>query len=138
MKIEELQEKMLGVYDFSSAVDCQSIIRMLLTDLETEKVKNDNLNRDLRVLARSVIGNSKESLSIAEGILKGVRKKSCVMDFLGRMSEMMDQAESMSDKELHDAVMVIWAEYGMESRESGLLGEILKRFKEKTELGKLD
>lgn len=97
MSIDELRDKLQGIYDFSNIIDCHAVISMLLRDL-----------------------NSRPKLN--------------VMDFLCKMTENMIDAEKMTDNQLYDEVMQLWAEYNMDSKESSLLGELLKRFKEERKL----
>ncbi len=128
MDIHELQDKLMGVYDFTNVVDCQSVIRILLIDLEVEKKRSDILNTRLNSLAKLVQDGDPEAKSYAEGIITGVRKKADVMAFLEKMSISMDNAEAMSDKDLHEAAMLVWSEFSLHSKESGVLGELLRRF----------
>ena len=51
------------------------------------------------------------------------------MGFLERMSLKMTEAESMTDEQLREALLQIWAEYDMDSKESSVLGEVLERLK---------
>ena len=54
-ELVDLQDKLGGVYDLTNTVDCQSVIRMLLTDLKREKVKTEQTQKRLRALADRVL-----------------------------------------------------------------------------------
>ena len=135
MNIRELKEKLQGVYDFSNAVDCQAVISMLLKDLTLESKRADLLSGELKVLAKLVSDGKPEGKVRADNIINGIKQKVDVMGFLGRMSDNMTKAEQMTDTQLHDEVMQMWGEYDMASKESGALGELLKRFKEGNHVG---
>ena len=54
-ELVELQEKLNGVYDLTDTVDCQSVIRMLLMDIEREKLRTGNIQDKLREFAFLVL-----------------------------------------------------------------------------------
>ena len=101
-ELVELQESLRGIYDFTDLVDCQSVIRMLLIDLKREKHRT----------------KKEES-----------RTKHEVVDFLMKMSEAMRKAEVMSDDEVIDAVVGVWVNFNMDSKESAVIDELIRRFK---------
>ena len=132
MDIRELQDKLIGVYDFTNALDCQAVISMLLKDLEIEKKTTQILSGELKTLATAVVDEKPEAISKATVITGGgsrTRSKVSVMGFLERMSLKMTEAESMTDEQLREALLQIWAEYDMDSKESSVLGEVLERLK---------
>lgn len=99
MKIKDLAKELQGVYDFTNVVDCQSVISMLLNDLERQKNKV-------------------------------IPKKAGVMEFFGKMANNMTKVEGMTDDQLYDAGMEMWSDFDMDSTESCVLGELLRRFKD--------
>ena len=63
MTIEELREKLEGVYDLGSAQDCEAVIRMLLRDLDGEPV----VQRDQ--MGFPILGDGGEPLKTTAGDL---------------------------------------------------------------------
>jgi hypothetical protein len=130
MEIKDLQDKLQGVYDLTEAVDCQSVIRMLLRDLDTEKQKAEFAGNSARMLAEKVRTGDPDANSLAEKIIQNApKKKYSVMDFMQRMCDSMNTAEALSDEQLVDESIHIWAEYDMDSKESSVLDELIHRFK---------
>ena len=71
MDIRELQDKLIGVYDFTNALDCQAVISMLLKDLEIEKKTTQILSGELKTLATAVVDEKPEAISKATVITGG-------------------------------------------------------------------
>lgn len=134
MEIKELQSKLNGVYDLTNVVDCQSVIRVLLRDLDKAHADVEAAESRLKFLAFCVAEGKPDVKQKADEILAkfNVKKRSPgeVMDFLMRMSEQIRSAENMSNEELIGEVLSkIWAGFHMDSRESAILEELIERFK---------
>jgi hypothetical protein len=130
MEIKELQGKLQGVYDLTDAVDCQSVIRMLLRDLDAEKQKAEFAGKTVRMLAEKVKAGDPDAKELAEKVIQNApKKKHSVMDFMQRMCDSMDAVEGLSDEKLVDEAIHLWAEYNMDSKESSVLDELIHRFR---------
>lgn len=130
MNIRKLSKELQGVYDFTNVVDCQSVISMLLKDLQRQKDRAELLSSEMKVLAKMVSDNNPKAKKRAADIVKGIKSKSDVMGFLSRMTDNMTNAEKMTNKQLYDAGMEVWGDMPMDSTESCVIGEILKRCNE--------
>lgn len=130
MNIRKLSKELEGIYDFTKVDDCQSVISMLLRDLEHQKQKAETLSSELKVLAKMVVDGNRKAKILAKNIVKGIKSKSDVMDFLSKMTNNMINAERMTDKQLYDTGMEIWGDMPMDSRESCVVGELIRRWNE--------
>jgi hypothetical protein len=75
-------------------------------------------------------GNPEARDKAREALVVQGKSKVEVLEFLLRMAKTMDQAESLSNKELIAEVTdTIWAQLTMDSRESAVLGEMIHRAK---------
>jgi hypothetical protein len=131
MSLEQLQQKLEGVFDLTSAVDCQSVIRALLRDLDRARGEDAAAQAKLRILA-SLVSNGKPSAKeVAQGVLEKTEKRSPedVMDFLFCMCDETTRAEKLDDKDLVSDAVKAWAELDMHSRESAVIDELTQRFK---------
>ena len=133
MDIKKLQEKLEGVTDFDNPEDCKRIIEMLLRDLERANGRAEGNATRLKMLAYLVSKNKSKAKEKAEEILSGVQKSKVeVWDMLMGMSNEMGRAESLDDRELLDDVHGnVWGELPMDSRESAVLEELIRRYKKK-------
>lgn len=129
MEIKDLQDKLQGVYDLTDAVDCQSVIRMLLRDLDVEKKRAETARNEMLTLADLTVKGDAEALEKAKLFLERKKTKHSVIDFMQRMCNSMDAAEVLSDEKLVDEAIHIWAEYNMDSKESSVLDELIHRFR---------
>jgi len=126
MDIRGLQERVKGTYDLTDLVDCQSVISMLLGDLKSADLK-------LKGLALLVKKGDPDSVrERVDKVLEGHKSKSPgeMIEFIMRMGSEMKSAESMSDDELTEAVVLnVWGELKSDSPESAQLSELVERFK---------
>lgn len=131
--LEKLQESLDGVYDLRDTVDCHSVIRFLLRDLEGSKARERQARERLRSLAASVISGDFAAKEKAHEALApaGVKDEPAnAVKFILRMGEMMKAAEDMTNDQLSEEVLdKVWANFDMSSRESAVLGEMMARFK---------
>lgn len=135
MKIEELQEKLQGTYDLTDLADCQSVIRMLLRDLDMANARAQRTGTDLKALAFMVDRKDPKALDRAGQILAGVPK--CpgeeVIQTLMRMSDEITRAEELGDKDLTAEVFrEVWGNLDFDGRGSAVLEEMIRRFKKHT------
>ena len=134
-ELVELQDKLGGVYDLTDIVDCQSVIRMLLTDMKREKARTEDMWQKLqgladRVLLSDEIEDGLRKMAYEVRNVKGVKRtKQAVVEFLMKMSEFMGEADKMSDDELISACMEVWSNLDMDSKESAVVEELMERFK---------
>jgi hypothetical protein len=131
MNLEQLQQKLEGVFDLTNTLDCQSVIRALLKDLERARGEELAAQAKLRILA-SLVSNGKTSAKeVARGVLEKTEKRSPeeVMDFLFCMCDETKRAEKLGDKDLISDAIKAWAELDMHSRESAVIDELIQRFK---------
>jgi len=130
MTIEELREKLEGVYDLGNALDCEAVIRMLLRDLDGANRRAETATDKLKVLAFMVSQGKPETRERAQEILAGSGKKEEVWDFLMEMCEEIRRAEAMSAEDLgEDVLNRVWSEMDMQTRESAILAELIRRFR---------
>ena len=138
MTLEKLQESLDGVYDLRDTVDCHAVIRFLIRDLEGSKAREKQAREGFKSLAASVLaGDTIESKEKARDALSPSANKEDRVNaakFLLRMGKMMKSAEEMNDEQLSEEVLNrIWSNLDMSGKESAMLGEMLARFKLKSE-----
>jgi len=132
MDIRELQEKLRGVYDLTDTVDCQSVISMLLKEVEAEKESAVLHVKEANQLAELVAADSPEAKQLAERMNEQVNKiqqKARAWDFIQRMCKSMDSAEKLPDTALIDEVLQSIGNLSMDSYESAVIEELVHRFK---------
>jgi hypothetical protein len=133
MELKELQEKLAGVYDLTTSIDCQAVIRMLLRDADIIRTEAEAIRKQVNFLAFLVVENSPSVKDTARRILSKnnikVKSPAEMMDFLMRMGEEDKRAEKLSKEELEEESYKIWGNYNMDSRESAVIGELIQRFK---------
>lgn len=129
--IEELQEKLDGVYDLEKVEDCRKVIGVLLRSIRDKDNTAQSSQDQLKMLAIMILNGNPESREKAREVLAGTGKtKKEVMAFLMSMAGTMKEAEVMPNKQLIAEVTdAIWAGYDMASRESSILGEMIFRYK---------
>jgi len=74
MTIEQLQEKLEGTYDLNDLADCQSVIRMLLRDLDMANARAQRAATDLKSLSFMVNTGNPKASEKAEDVLAGMPK----------------------------------------------------------------
>ena len=137
MTVKELQKKLKGHYDLTNAVDCQSVIRMLLVDLERAKKRADAAFSELRMLALLVSREKPTAKSMAGEVLEGIPMESAakVMDAILAMCGEIKRAKALKDQEVADEVFRhVWGDLEMHSRGSAVLEELVLRFKKQAGL----
>ena len=129
--IEQLQEKLDGVYDLSQAEDCRKVIEVLLRSTNESKQTAQQTQDQLRMLALMVVNGNPEARDKAREVMAGSGKtKAEVFDFLMAMSKTMEAATAMSTKQfIMEVTDTVWAGLDMSSRESAVLGELIFRTK---------
>jgi len=129
--IEELQERLDGVYDLNQADDCRKMIGVLLRSIREKERLGQQLQNQLKTLALMVVNENPEARDKArEALAKSGKTKAEVFDFLMNMAKTMDAAEAMSNDQLVSEVTnLVWAGLDMSSRESSVLGEMIHRMK---------
>jgi len=134
--IEELQDKLDGVYDLRDVEDCRKVLGVLLRSIEEKSAYGSLAYDRLRMLALMVINGNPEARDKAREVMAGSGKsKKEVMDFLMNMAGTMKQAESLTNKQLIAEVTdTVWGVLDMSSRESAVLGELIYRTKKLTGL----
>ena len=134
MTVEQLQEKMDGVYDFNDITDCQSVIGMLLRDIELSHLREEQTAHDLKTLAGAVKNDFSKADELAEAALASKRKSPVqVFNFLRQMASEVNRSEKLSDVELTDEVLtLVWGGLDMDGRPSAVLEEMINRFKKHT------
>jgi len=134
MRMEELKEKLEGVYNFDNPEHCQKVIEMLLRDLERANKSLADTQTQLKMLAYLTAANKGRAIEKANDILSGVPRKTKVevWDMLVGMTNEMHRAKGLDDEELLDEVTSgIWSDLHMDSRESAVLEELLRRYRDK-------
>jgi len=135
MTIEQLQEKLEGTYDLNDLADCQSVIRMLLRDLDMANARAQRAATDLKSLSFMVNTGNPKASEKAEDVLAGMPKRSGerVMDTLRRMSSEISRAEDLPNEQLTDEVFrEVWGNLDFDGRPSAVLEEMIHRFKRLT------
>ena len=135
MTLEELQERLQGTYDLRDLVDCQSVIRMLLRDLDAANSRAERASTDLKSLAFMVNRGNPKAADKAERIIAGAPKRSDaeVMECLLAMSKELEHADALSDEDLTTEVFrEVWGNLSFDGRPSAVLEELLLRFKKLT------
>jgi hypothetical protein len=129
--IEDLKDKLDGVFDLDKLEDCQRIVGVLLRSIQSEKKAGQQSLSDLRTLAIMVIGDNPKARDKARDVMSVAKKNpSQVYNFLMEMARTMQEAQAMKDEELINAVMdKIWSGFDGASMESALLGELVNRMK---------
>ena len=132
--VEELQERLEGVYDLNRAEDCWKVIGVLLRSVRQEKATAQQAVDRLKTLALMVVNENPAVRDKAREAIAGSGKsKKELFDFLMDMAKTMDSASELSNKQLVGEVTdTIWAELDMSSRESAVLGELIYRMKKLT------
>jgi cytochrome c556 len=129
--IEELQDKLDGVYDLETVDDCRKIISMLLrTEFDRDVLFKQSQDK-LKNLAIMVVNeNPQEKDQAREALSKSGKSKRSLMSFMTDMSKEMDSASSITNNQLITAVTdQIWSVFDISSRESSILGEMIERLK---------
>ena len=124
MDIRELQDSLKGQFDLTNVVDCQSVISMLLNDI-------DRMDARLLGLAKMVRDGSPDDVKDRVDKILDRRKQSPgkVMDFILRMGAETKKASQMTDKEIVDSIMdSTWGNMRMDSPEAATLEELIARF----------
>jgi len=132
MKIEELEEKLDGVFDLTDIDDCREVIQTLLRD--NQRRCEEGCSDKLKMLAKMVMSDNPRAKELAQTIEGSTKKKSAkaLLDFFARMSNSVRHAKSLNNEKLIDAVLGIWGGLLMDSVESAVLEEIIERFKKAT------
>jgi hypothetical protein len=132
MTLEQLAAKLEGTYDLTDLADCQSVIRMLLRNLDAANARAERANTDLKSLAFQVHrGNDDKAHEKAEAILAGCKRPAGeVMAGLMKMSDEMGRASDLNDTDLTTEVFKeVWGELTIDGRPSAVLEEMIHRFK---------
>jgi len=133
MEIRVLQEQLKGTYDLTDLVDCQSVIGMLLQEIETQQRRTKTVDGKLKILAAHVTkGRDGAAMTFAQKALEEthVRDGAEVMDSLLKMSEDMADVETLDDETLvTETTNKVWGDLPFTSRESALVEELISRFK---------
>ena len=129
--LDELQEKLDGVFDLNQADDCQKVIETLLRTIRDRDEAAQKAQDDLKMLALLVMNESLEARIKAKEIMTVSKKgKSGVGEFILKMFNSMIDATKLSNKQIIEEVTSkIWGSLDMSSRESAVLGELLLRSK---------
>jgi hypothetical protein len=129
--IEELEEKLDGVYDLNQVNDCRTVIEVLLRSLREKSESAQKDQDDLKMLALMVVNDKPDAREKAKGVLAPVQKdKKEVVDYLMGMVETTKLAKEMSTEQLIlEVTNTVWADLNMSGRESAMLGELLFRMK---------
>lgn len=129
--LDELQEKLDGVFDLNRADDCQKVIETLLRTVRDRDSVTQKAQDDLKMLALMVINDNPEVRTRArESVMGHSKGKVSVGEYILKMFTSMTDANGMTNKELISEVTgSIWGSLDMSSRESAILGELLFRTK---------
>jgi hypothetical protein len=138
MTLEKLQESLDGVYDLRDTMECHAVIRFLIRDLEGSKAREKQAREGFKSLAASVLaGDTIESKEKARDALSPTvnkEERANAAKFILKMGKMMKFAEDMNDEQISEEVLQrVWANLDMSGQESAMLGEMLARFKMKSE-----
>lgn len=129
--IEEMAEKLDGVYDLNKVEDCRTMIEVLLRSIREKSATAQKDQDKLKMLALMVINGSPDAREKAKEALasSGTSKKE-VLAFLMGMVKMSKEATAMSSKQLIAEVTdSVWDGLDMSGRESAILGEMISRMK---------
>ena len=127
-----LQEKLGDAYDLTSVFDCRKMISILLkANSDKEELCRHTMNK-LRGFAVMVMdantGKSKDAFlyNTAMDILDGENTRK---NNLAEMVKYGIESKELEDSKLVDLVVEnIWGLFGLSTRESALLGEMIERF----------
>jgi translation initiation factor 2 alpha subunit (eIF-2alpha) len=130
--IDELQEKLDGVYDLLKVDDCRKMIDVLLRSILDKSNCLEQTQNQLKMLALMVVNDNPNAIEKAREVMAGSGKsKAELMDFLMGMANTMKEAEGMTNKQIISEVTdMIWSGLDSSSRESAVLGEMIHRMKE--------
>ena len=133
--IDELQEKLDGVYDLSNVDDCRKMIDSLLRSILDKSMCIEQSQNQLKLLALMVVNGNPDAVEKAKDVMAGSGKsKTELLDFLMGMASTMKEAEGMTNKQVISEVTdMIWAGFDISSRESAVLGEMIHRMKKYSE-----
>lgn len=129
--IEELEEKLDGVYDLNQVEDCRKVIEVLLRSIQEKSVSAQQNQDRLKTLAIMVINGNPEAREKAkEALAISGNTKREVFDFLMGMVNTSKEATALTTKQLISEVTdTVWSELNMSGRESAVLGEMIFRMK---------
>ena len=129
--IDELQEKLDGVYDLLKVDDCRKMIDVLLRSILDKSNCLEQTQNQLKMLALMVVNDNPSARDKACEVMAGSGKsKAELMDFLMGMANTMKEAEGMTNKQIISEVTdMIWSGLDISSRESAVLGEMIHRMK---------
>ena len=133
VNIEAIRERLKGKCDLDSIKDCHALVRELLREVEKQASCARVADGKAVMLARLVVRHDERALEKAESLIRAHPEKSKeeVWDFLVRMTEEMQSAEQLGDEQLAADVMhKVWGELDMDSHESAVLEELVRRFRE--------
>jgi len=139
MRLEGLRKRLEGTYDLDKAEDCQRVIQVLLRGSDKANRTASEARSELQALALDVVNDRLEAKEKAAKVLTASealaspkeRGPAEVMGFLSKMADEMTRAEDMTDEQLKSEVLNgLWANLDMHSRDSAVLGEIVRRFRE--------
>jgi translation initiation factor 2 alpha subunit (eIF-2alpha) len=130
--IDELQEKLAGVYDLLKVDDSRKMIDVLLRSILDKSNCLEQTQNQLKMLALMVVNDNPNAIEKAREVMAGSGKsKAELMDFLMGMANTMKEAEGMTNKQIISEVTdMIWSGLDSSSRESAVLGEMIHRMKE--------
>ena len=130
--IDELQEKLDGVYDLLKVDDSRKMIDVLLRSILDKSNCLEQTQNQLKMLALMVVNDNPNAIEKAREVMAGSGKsKAELMDFLMGMANTMKEAEGMTNKQIISEVTdMIWSGLDSSSRESAVLGEMIHRMKE--------
>jgi len=132
MNIEELKDKLNGVYDFDEAKDCQKVITMLLRDLVGANKRAEHAVTQMKMLAMMVVRGRQNARKKAEDIIRVTPRLSSgeVMEEMERMSREMESANGLTDEQLvNDVLRHVWGDLDFTGRPSAVLEEMICRYK---------
>jgi len=136
MTFQEIEAKFDGVFDFTNAVDCQSVIRILLRDNEfKDKALSFTTNRlaDFaeQVLAVGIDPSLKEQALEYASQRVQIKNRTAreTINFILKMVENGKLAEKMTDSQLLSATFDAWSDEDISSQKSAVIEELITRFK---------
>lgn len=66
MNIQELQDRLQGVYDFTKVADCHAVISMLLRDLHIERSRNVKNKPDMMNFLKMMTNNTTQAENMSD------------------------------------------------------------------------
>lgn len=131
MNIDELQDRLDGVYDLNQVDDCRKMIEILLRSVREKTALEKQCRDNLKMLALMVINGNPEARELAKEAMAGSGKsKKDVVDFLKQMALRIKEADDMTNHQLiQDVIDSVWSGLSLNSHESAVLGEMISRTK---------